>query len=511
MPGRIEFETKFSSAGKERRRRSQDSPMQILFMGDFSGHGGGVAAETQRSQLRKLDLDNFSQLMTTTAPRVAIAVGDNPADVMDIEFKTLEDFHPDRLFDRLPLFQHLKTLRANLGNPATFAQAAAQLSGIAASAAPLQTNAQPPVEDDSGLLDQLLGDRAAHIATEPTSVLGEKRVDINAFIKNAIAPHIEMGAHPQQDQYIASVDRTVSELMRKILHHPEFQALEAAWRGVYEFITRLEWDEPLNIHVLDIRKEELLSDLQQCGNDISVSSLYRTVVEQSVQTLGGEPWSVLVGLYSFTHEEDDIVLLSKLGQVAFHSGGPFIAAAHPRLLGCESLVKQPDASQWQVQPEMVKTWSELRDQPYAAWLALAFPRILMRLPYGSKTDEIERFQFEELAEDLTEEQRHSSYLWGNPAIVSALLIAQSYQQSSWSMSLGDVLEVEDLPLHIYEAQGEKIMTPCAEVVMSERSAETIETYGVMPIMSYKNRNAVRLWRFRSLRRNNPGLAGPWGS
>jgi type VI secretion system protein ImpC len=75
--------------------------------------------------------------------------------------------------------------------------------------------------------------------------------------------------------------------------------------------------------------------------------------------------------------------------------------------------------------------------------------------------------------------------------------------------LGDVLEIDDLPWHVYASQGEKTIKPCAEVVMSESSAEAIESYGVMPLMSYKDRNAVRLWRFRSLARQNAGLAGPW--
>ena len=37
MPGRLEFEVKFSSASQKRQRRSETSPMQILLMGDFSG------------------------------------------------------------------------------------------------------------------------------------------------------------------------------------------------------------------------------------------------------------------------------------------------------------------------------------------------------------------------------------------------------------------------------------------------------------------------------------------
>jgi len=508
MPGRIEFEMKLSTAGKDKKRRSQQSPMQILLMGNLSGHRHDVA-NAGVNRIQKLDLDNFDRLMGVITPRLEIAIGENLAEVMEIEFKELEDFHPDRLFDRLSLFQDLKSLRANLGNPSTFAQAAAQMTGVTDTATPANSVEQPHVSADAGLLDQLLGDRAAHIAGEPTAVQGQKRVDISAFIRNAIAPHIETGAHPQQEQYIKSVDHTISELMRRILHHPDFQALEATWRGVYECVTRLELDESLNIFLLNISKRQIKEDLEKC-EDLSLSLLYQTVVEQSVQTLGGEPWSLLAGLYSFSNQNGDIELLSKLGQVACHSGGPFVACADTSVLGCDSLMVQPDASQWKIPSEaQLENWNALRDQPYAPWLGLTFPRFLLRLPYGRKSEEIERFAFEEIPDSLDEEQRHRCYLWGNASIICALLIAQSYQQSGWSMSLGDVLELDDLPLHVYESYGEKTIKPCAEVVMSERSAESIESLGIMAIMSYKNRNALRLWRFRSLGRKNPGLSGPW--
>lgn len=515
MPGRLEFEVKFSTNTQARQRRSDTSPMQILLMGDFSGLNDAVTG----FPIHSLDVDNFDSLMTKLSPRLTLVIGAEQTQVIELEFKSLEDFHPDSLFDRLPVFQHLRELRSKLDNPATFAQAAAELAlpstkketeSVVDTTATTSPATTPPTEDSAKLLDELLGDRAAHIATEPTAVKSRKTADINAFIKNAIAPHIEAGPHPQRDSYIASVDLTIGDLMRSILHHPEFQALEAAWRGAYECTTRLELDESLRLYLLDASKERLKQDFQQPSADLSASCIYQSVVEKSVLTLGGEPWSLIAGLYTFSQRSSDIDALKALGQLAYHSGGPFIAAADPQVLGCSSLVTQADARQWQgIAEEEQHAWNELRDQPYAHWLGLVFPRFLLRLPYGAKADEIERFEFEEMPAGLTDVLRHDSYLWGNAATMCAVLIGQSYQSNGWSMGLGDVLEIGDLPWHVYESQGEKTVKPCAEVVMSESSAEAIESHGIMPLMSYKDRNAVRLWRFRSLARQNAGLAGPW--
>jgi type VI secretion system protein ImpC len=510
MPGRLEFEVKFSTATQGRQRRSETSPMQILLMGDFSG----LNATLPGFPIHRLDLDNFDSLIAKLSPRLALDIGTEQTQVVELEFKSLDDFHPDALFDRLPLFQYLRELRSQLNNPATFAQAAAQLAlpttKTETESAAEEAATAPSAEQSTDLLEELLGDRAAHIAAEPTAVKSRSAVDINTFIKNAIAPHIEAGPHPQRDSYIASVDLTISELMRSILHHPQFQALEAAWRSAYECTTRLELDESLRLYLLDASKEQLQQDLQQPSADFSASLVYQSVVEKSVQTLGGEPWSLIAGMYTFSQQSSDIDSLKALGQIAYHSGGPLIAAADPQILGCGSLVTQADARQWQgISGEEQQAWNELRDQPYANWLGLIFPRFLLRLPYGAKADEIERFEFEEMPAELPQVQRHERYLWGNAAAVCGVLIGQSYQHNGWSMGLGDVLEIDDLPWHVYQLQGEKTVQPCAEVVMSESSAEVIESYGIMPLMSYKNRNSVRLWRFRSLARQNAGLAGPW--
>ncbi|KPJ92825.1 MAG: hypothetical protein AMJ53_08625 [Gammaproteobacteria bacterium SG8_11] len=510
MPGRLEFEVNFSTATHGKKRRSQTSPMQILLMGDFGGENASTGFAIHR-----LDIDNFDTLFMKLAPRLELVVGTESTQVIAIEFKSIEDFHPDRLFDRLAIFQQLRELRTQLHNPETFAQAAAQLvlpnaNKPTESTVVESTTIAPAAQENANPLEELLGDRPAHIAAEPTAIKSGKTVDIAEFIKNAIAPHIESGPHPQRDNYIASIDLTISELMRAILHHPQFQALEAVWRSAYECVTRLELDESLKIYLLGASKQQLQQDLQQASTDLSASTIYQSIVEKSVRTLGGEPWSLLVGLYTFAAQQEDIECLKALGRLAYESGGPFIAAANPLILGCNSLAIQADSRQWQgLTGEALQAWNELRAQPYANWLALAFPRFLLRLPYGAKANEIERFEFEEMPTELSDTQRHESYLWGNAATVCAVLIGQSYQLNGWSMGLGDVLELDDLPWHVYESQGEKILKPCAEAVLSEKTAETIESYGIMPLMSYKDRNAVRLWRFRSLAGQNGGLAGPW--
>jgi type VI secretion system protein ImpC len=314
------------------------------------------------------------------------------------------------------------------------------------------------------------------------------------------------GADPQQAQLVAAMDAGIGDQMRGILKHPAFRELEAAWRSLHGLVTSLETGEELKLFLLDVSRDELAADLDAADSDARGSGLYASLVDRSVRTLGGQPWSLIVGNFRFGAVVEDVALLGRLGALASQAGGPFLAAADPVILGCDSLAATPDPEGWaSADTERDQRWRTLRTSRPASWIGLALPRLLLRLPYGEKTEEIERFEFEELSAP----PEHESYLWGNPAFACARLLAQAFQARGGSMEPGDYLDIEDLPAHVYQDAGEAKMTPCAEVFLTERAAAAILDRGVMPVMSYRDRNAARLARFQSLADPPAGLPGPW--
>src|SRR6201991_1853103 len=54
--------------------------------------------------------------------------------------------------------------------------------------------------------------------------------------------------------YIAEIDRKLSEQINLILHHPDFQKLEGAWRGLHHLVTNTESDTQLKIRVINLSK-----------------------------------------------------------------------------------------------------------------------------------------------------------------------------------------------------------------------------------------------------------------
>jgi len=51
---------------------------------------------------------------------------------------------------------------------------------------------------------------------------------------------------------IAAIDRKLTEQVNLVLHHPDFQALESAWRGLHFLVNNTETDENLKIRVFNV-------------------------------------------------------------------------------------------------------------------------------------------------------------------------------------------------------------------------------------------------------------------
>jgi type VI secretion system protein ImpC len=129
----------------------------------------------------------------------------------------------------------------------------------------------------------------------------------------------------------------------------------------------------------------------------------------------------------------------------------------------------------------------------------------LRLPYGADTDPLEHFDFEE----MTHDQKHKDYLWGNPCFAGACLLGQAFSAYGWDMRPGAVQDVSGLPLHVYQETGETRIKPCAEVVLTERAAEIILDKGFMLLLSFRDQDMIRLIRFQSLALPPMLLAGRW--
>ena len=248
-------------------------------------------------------------------------------------------------------------------------------------------------------------------------------------------------------------DRTaaLSERMNALLHHPRFQALESAWRGV-DFAVRQMDDAAARIHIVQYSKEDLAIDL--ASDNLRATRLYAI--------LHSRRWTAAIGFHSF--DDADVALLAGIAVVAADAHVPYLA---------------------QGSADMESALEVLRDVPEASHLGLALPRLLLRLPYGPRTSAIDSFEFEEMPGAPV----HGHYLWGNAALACLAVLVRGDAEN---------LNLEDLPAHTYKHDSEWMMTPCAEVFMTEKEVLALMDCGLMPLISYKDRPLVRLAGFRAV-------------
>ena len=314
-------------------------------------------------------------------------------------------------------------------------------------------------------------------------------------------------ADPRQAEAIGLIDLATSAQMSGLLHLPQFQALESIWRAIYFLVRNVETSSKLKVHLIDVTREELARDLSSVP-DLASTGTYRLLVEKSVGTPGAEPWAILAGIYTFDATREDAELLAQIGKVAAAAGAPFISAPTPGVLGCGSIEDLPDRHKWTKEPgaEAASAWRALRATTEARYLGLVLPRFLVRLPYGKETETTELFDFDEIPDMAA----HEDYLWANPAFAAVLLLAQTFAEQGWSMRPGALSEITGVPMHIFSVDGESRSKPCAEVLMTQTSAEEMLEKGIMPLASMKDQPAIRLVRFQSITDPPTALAGRWG-
>jgi type VI secretion system protein ImpC len=344
------------------RRMDEDVPFRILVTGDFSGGAG------KRRHPIEIDRDNFDEVMERVAPEVRLPLG---SDEVAVKFREVDHFHPDYLLRSLAPFQKLRELREGLED--------GSIAPPKASSASAGGMERPRPTSGADLLRDMMGEAPAPRPARP------RLSDWDQMLRDIVAPYAVPGEDPRRSEMVAQTDRAIAGEMRALLHHPKFQAMEAAWRGMDFLVRRLETGDNLRVYLVDLPREALTAD-------------------ELRHALGDEAWGVIAGLYYFDGKDED--RLKEISLVARFAGAPFIAGLGLGEAGLN------------------KGFADLRQSANAPWIGLAIPRFLLRLPYGKSGAKAESFAFEELSEP----PEHEGYLWGNPAIACAYLLGEAFKQ-----------------------------------------------------------------------------------
>jgi type VI secretion system protein ImpC len=349
-----------------------------------------------------------------------------------------------------------------------------------------QKEAAVTTEEQSSLLDEIVSEMKLKPSDEG---YGEARQGVQALISELLTRR-KPGQRVDRklvDAMIGELDRRIGQQVDEILHHEDFQKIESAWRGLKFLVDRTDFRENIRIHMLQARKEELLSDFED-ASEIVTSGLYRHIYTAEYGQFGGKPFGAMVANYEFGVGSTDLALLRNCASVAAMAHAPFLAAASPEVFGPEekdftNLPYLKDLEALFEGPRYIK-WRSFRDAEDSRYVGLALPRMMLRPPYKAEEGLTQSFGYDEqVGED------HHKYLWGNAVFSLASRVSDSFAKYRWCPNIIGPTSggaVEDLPIHSYEAMGELKTKIPTEVLISERREFELSEAGFIALTMRKD-------------------------
>src|SRR5271156_4564474 len=98
----VEFNFGSFAGPKATRQAAQGQPFRLALLGDFSGGANAGRLDTGAAlagqKPLRIDVDNFDRIFQRLAPSLKLQLGEDAASI-PIPLTSLDDFHPDQLFE----------------------------------------------------------------------------------------------------------------------------------------------------------------------------------------------------------------------------------------------------------------------------------------------------------------------------------------------------------------------------------------------------------------------------
>ncbi|MBA4710294.1 type VI secretion system contractile sheath large subunit [Aquitalea aquatica] len=352
----------------------------------------------------------------------------------------------------------------------------------------------------SSLLESII--EQSHVATND-SEKGHARDLISELAEQVLEGSVTISRDlsASLDARIAEIDALISDQLNTIMHQPDFQKLEASWRGLNYLIKESETSTMLKIKVLNVSKKDLVKDFKSAA-EFDQSALFKKIYEEEYGTFGGAPYAALVGDYEFTRHPEDFYLLDELSHVAAAAHAPLISAAAPGLFGLETFAdigKPRDLAKIFDTVEYAK-WKSFRESEDSRYVGLVLPHVLGRLPYGRDNVPVEDFDFEENVDG----SNHGKYLWTNASYAYAARLTDAFAQFGWLAAIRGVEGgglVEGLPAHTFKTDNGEVALKCpTEVAITDRTEKLLSDLGLISLVHCKNTDYAAFFAGQSVQK-----------
>ncbi|MGJ8639090.1 MAG: type VI secretion system contractile sheath domain-containing protein [Opitutaceae bacterium] len=460
----MDFNATFGKPSSPRLRYANEHEgPQFLIIGNFTGI-------TERSALNSLQLttENFSEQFEGLCPSLELN-GET------FRFQSIEDFHPDNLLRQSSslkgLLEQYRSIQQE-GKKSIYFRAL--VNEPSPSSAP--STDDTITADDSDIFADLLGGERPANHTPAASTQPPKNPAVDKLVQSALqgSDQISSDDSNQVECVLQQLTGRLSTSLSNILHHPEFQALEARWLQLDRLMASLEDDSGANIQLLPLSADQWRSWKEK-------PALATETIQRELELLGGA--HALFLCHRFDTSVDELSLLQQLSILSAAANTPLVTSAHSALIGHAPL-PELFGSQEAKLPED-SAWSQLKQSVKLDHLYLTIQGVLTRLPYNPKDDPIDSFTYAEDATTL----HPNEFLRGDAALIIARLWLENSLESGSAGMPQAPRTLDDLPIYIVENQ----LLPVAECWMSDEAANILRSQGLVPLCSPKNSGQLSIY------------------
>lgn len=465
---------------------TREQPYYILVVGDFAGVSGRVSG-SMADGVSFISARTFDEVMGAASPQVTFTAA-NPLDSrggmieIALRFDSLKAFHPQELVQQVAATSAMTALRGQLtdrlhgkistaglktavdravGNDASLNWLVASLAWTPGSAA-----SKAAVDDILGQLD-LGGDGSA----EPSPSKPPR-----SSLANAVAAAAQAGAEVPPEEAsalrktIAEIDRRLTVWLNFLLHSPQVQGIESAWRSLAFLVSHTDFRQGVRIGVLHVPPADRLAR-------------FREKVIDPVFDQGESAPDLIVVDATHGSAASDLEALDEWAQHGASLPAVVIAGIGAPFFGVKNAWQMPTLpplvnlmDQWQF-----AKWKTLRQQGYARYLAPVLGRGLLR-PHYSRGETTEgAFAF---VEDV---QADKDLPWIGGPLVAACAVARSFADTGWPAAMAGLVHgrVEGFALAKGGPKGEKTFGP-SDVILAQQKIDELAIAGVNAALALRD-------------------------
>ncbi len=289
-----------------------------------------------------------------------------------------------------------------------------------------------------------------------------------------------------------AADAALGAQLDAVLHHPDLQRVEAAWRGLRFLLDGVGEDENVVVEILPALRGNLVDR-------------FRTEVFDPEYAGTEVPVSTVLLDFDFDHRAHLMGPLEEMAELARILQVMLVASTGPELFGLKSLLHLTalkDLSSRLAAPvyKRIQTFQKSED---SRWSTLTLNRALLRTLYEPGVGGVDSFAYREKAEAA----RPETYLWGRGIWIFGRNLAQSFiahghcadVSGNTGAPFHQGLPVREVPISATETAWSSV-----EVAIDEVNANALTRMGMTTLVGRSNANFAYFPLLVNLHRNIPG-------